>query len=105
MGCPCSAKSAQNNNQTLVNRPPSPQPEDCDFTRTVIQNWYNILLCVKTSNKLGIISLTTLQANIYLGYLQSALNYPDNYCYYQVKLTDYQQNILPRIIANVPECI
>jgi hypothetical protein len=62
------------------------------------------MACVKASNKGIVIGLSVPKINIYLGYLQSALNYPDNYCYYFDKLEEFRLTILPRIIANVPAC-
>lgn len=102
MGCPCASKPIQQTSRPL--QASNPQPTDCDFTRQIIQAWQTKLACVKLNNKLNLIGLDTSQANVYLGYLQSALNYPDNYCYYLVKLQEFQLNILPRIITNVSEC-
>lgn len=104
MGCPCSARQSQQTNSNQLVRPPVPSPEDCDYTKTLIQNWFAILSCVKI-NKLNKIDLTVGQANMYLGYFQSALNYPDNYCFYTDKLQEFQTNVLPRIVTNVPECL
>lgn len=104
MGCSACAARAAQQNQLRAQRQNPLVPTECDFTKVLLQNWYNILNCVKSGN-LGKINLTLLQANSYLGYLQSALNYPDNYCYYNKQLTEFQQSVLPRIVANVPECI
>lgn len=82
----------------------SPKDSNCSFSGGILRIWYNKLKCVKDSNKLYAIGLTEFEANSYLGYIQSALNYPDNYCHFTENLTDYQTNILPRIIANVQSC-
>lgn len=78
---------------------------DCPFSGGLLIIWYNALKCVKDTGKLSLIGLTTYQANLYLGHIQSAINFPDNYCLFSVKLTDYQINILPRIIEHVPNCL
>lgn len=78
---------------------------DCAFSGGLLRVWYNILKCVKDNNKLSKIGLTAYEANVHLGNIQSAINIPDNYCYFATQLTDYQTNILPRIIEHVPTCI
>lgn len=80
-------------------------PEDCDYTTEVIRNWYNMFDCVKKNSKQADIGLSVENVNSYLGYIQSALNYPDNLCYYKDKLDDILLNIVPRIIDKVPICI
>lgn len=103
MGCNCA--STYTTNVPINNITPIVQPEDCELTGILITTWQSILQCVKDSNKLGLIGLNTVTANQYLGILQSAINYPDNYCYFIVKLQEFQINILPRIVTNVQECI
>lgn len=78
---------------------------DCPFSNGLLMIWYNALKCVKDTNQLAAIGLTVYQTNVHLGNLQSAMNYPDNYCYFRKELTDFNSNILPRIIENVPNCI
>lgn len=116
MACaPCAAKAAAqqlanvqqkqfNATQPAKIKLEATQPEDCEYTQKLLRTWYNALDCVKQHGKLQLISLNAQQANSYLGYLQSALNYPDNYCYYQDKLEEFKLKVLPRIIFYVPKC-
>lgn len=97
----------------VINRAPSARipinnktvSTDCVFTAGILTIWYRILKCVKDTNKLSSIGLTEFQANVHLGNIQSAINQVDNYCYFEKELTDFQTNILPRIIENVPNCL
>lgn len=77
--------------------------EPCDITLVILKSWKDILVCVK--NLGGISNLSIVQINSYLGYVQSAINYPDYYCYYRKPLEEFQNIILPQIISNAPECI
>lgn len=99
----CAARAAQRNSIQAISQQ-IVQPQDCNYTKSVLQNMLDLLKCVKLKNKLNIISITDVQYNSYAGYLQSALNYPDNYCYYQFKIEEFQNNILPRITYYVSEC-
>lgn len=78
--------------------------EDCDLTVDLIKNYKKFLECCKDSNVLTDIGITTQLCNSYLGYFQSALNYPDNYCYYNTKIQEFITNVLPKILINVPNC-
>lgn len=79
-------------------------PTDCDYTKESLQKWQRLLECVLINNKSSLIGITDQKIRSYLGYIQSALNYPDNYCFYKDVLDDFSTNILPRIILNVPNC-
>ncbi len=78
---------------------------DCDYSGGILRVWLAALECVKNSGQLAKISLTTHQANVHLGNLQTAINHPDNYCLFKDRVQDFQNNILPRIIADVQACL
>lgn len=106
MGCGCGSSSNQevgSSNVFLSNSVQSNEP--CDILQSNIVTWQNILKCVKTSGKLALIGLSEFNVNQYLGIIQSALNYPDNYCLYKPQLDYIKDTILPNIIENVTECI
>lgn len=107
MCAPCAAAAAANNATYTEQRMSTPPPinENCLYNGGLLNVWLNAIKCVKTSDKLNLIGLTDFQANVQIGNIQSAINYPENYCYFEPQLTDYQQNILPRIIEYVPECL
>lgn len=88
----------------LPNTPMKAKTENCELTQEIITNWKTLLECVVSKELLHAINLSKLQANQYLGLLQSALNYPDDYCYYDIQLNLFKEAILPRILENVPEC-
>lgn len=77
---------------------------NCEITKELLLKYTQLLECCKENNKLSDIGLSTIQYHSYMGYLQSALNYPDNYCYYIIKIQEFANNILPRIISNVTIC-
>ncbi len=109
MCAPCQAAAAalanspNYNNNSSLNIPNS--SENCTITRELLQSWQNALKCVKQKGKGDLINMALASINQVLGILQSALNYPDNYCYYTPELEAFKSIILPQIIANVPECI
>jgi hypothetical protein len=78
---------------------------DCQLTLDVLLSWRNIIRCIKTTNKFEILGLSLPQLNSIAGYIQSAINYPDDYCYYSSQLLDFKEIFLPLIISNVSECI
>ena len=79
--------------------------EPCVFTKQILENWKAALKCIKAKNKNNLIYLTIPEINRWSGIIQSSLNYPDNYCYLQTDLTEFQSVVLPLILANVSECI
>lgn len=108
MGCGCGGGSnvaitynGSNEEAVRVYRPPT---VDCNFDTTILLKYQSMLQCCKDTGKLSLIELTTKECNSYLGYLQSALNYPDNYCYYYEQVNNFSTNIVPRIINNVINC-
>lgn len=110
MGCSaCAAKAAALNNKSISTKSLSLNTNtytssDCNYTKALLEKWYSALYCVRINNKSDAIGITNQKINSYLGYIQSALNYPENYCYYLNEIDSFQQNILPRIITNVPNC-
>lgn len=104
MGCSaCSAAAVTNPNYTR--RTQEGYTGSCDLTKQVLETWKAALKCVKQKGKQAQIGLAMSQINQMAGFIQSALNYPDNYCYYYEQLAYFQDAILPQIISNVPECI
>ena len=109
MGCNCSSASVNNYSAAPYYQYNSEllklsAPQECLITKELLLTYQKKLQCCKQTNNLELIGLNLYQYNIYMGYIQSALNYPDNYCYYSVKLNEFATNILPRIINNVPIC-
>jgi hypothetical protein len=111
MGCSsCTGKALKISNGSLSTQSGSNvrvakyTSKDCDYTKEMLEKWYKLLYCVLINNKANFIGITNQKINSFLGYIQSALNYPENYCYYMDTLSDFEQNILPRIIENVPNC-
>lgn len=107
MSCPCNGGSISpyQNYRQAFQAQQIEQSENCEFTRSIIKAWLDSLKCVKENNKLTEVGLDLYSTNRFLGILQSSLNYPDNYCYYQADLITYQTEVLPKIILNVPNCI
>lgn len=77
----------------------------CSITSEMLQKWKAVLECVNSRGRLGEANLSTVSYNQILGVIQSALNYPDNYCYYKPQLLFFQNTILPKIVQYVQECI
>lgn len=77
----------------------------CDITKEMLQSWRASLICVKGLDKLSAIKITLVTYNQLLGVIQSALNYPENYCYYKPQLEYFQNTVLPQIVNNVTGCI
>lgn len=103
--CNCESDiSSVNVSGITYNNQPKYSPTDCDYDNTILRNWYNMFDCIKKNSKHEEIGLTTAKVNSYIGYIQSALNYPDNFCFYKDVLDDILLNIIPRIINSVPEC-
>lgn len=107
MGCGCSGSSNTTNNSNIVNYSNVNNviiPQNCTITEETLKTWKRLVTCVKDNNKLEQSGLTEFTANQILGLIQSALNYPENYCTYHLQLDFFINNILILIIANVPEC-
>lgn len=105
MGCGC--ENANNTMMESVNNYAAGATVpmgNCDILKENLIMWQTVLLCTKTSNKLTEVSLTEFTVNQFLGVIQSAINYPDNYCLYKPQLEYIQNSIIPNIVSNVPEC-
>lgn len=107
---PCIAAAAARNEGTFTaysrGIPKAVTPsEDCPITKEIVKMWQKAVICVKAKGELSKINMTTRTANSVLGLIQSALNYPDNYCYYEAELRDFQNNNLPLILEYVQECL
>lgn len=78
---------------------------ECDITKENLITWKNLLSCIKTNNYYTIANIPEFNVNKFLGVIQSALNYPSNYCYYYDQLNYFKTFVLINIINNVPQCI
>lgn len=103
-GCENTIVNSQQQQTTKIDKPKVFATTNCDISEELLLNYQKLLLCCKYNNSLNKINLTTKECNSYLGYLQSALNYPDNYCYYYTKIDEFRTRVLPLILNNVPYC-
>lgn len=78
---------------------------NCQITGEILINWQRILNCIKSNQKYSLLNLTLTKVNMLLGIIQSAINYPDDYCYYEIALDEFKNIVLPLIISNAAECI
>lgn len=103
--CGCgSAVSYGTYQPVTTNRELPRSTEYCPYTKSVLIQWLKILNCIKAQNKKSLIQASDFNINSLLGIIQSALNYPDDYCFYKPQLEEFQNTFLPRIIEYVPEC-
>lgn len=79
--------------------------ENCNITKEMLLVWRGALNCLKSSGKYTLVNMNLHEVNRYLGLVQSGLNYPDDYCFYQDRIINFQTIILPLIVTNVPECL
>lgn len=105
MGCSACSAGAFTGSNNYARRTPEGFTGPCGLTKEILQTWRAALKCVKQKGKQAEIGLALSQVNQMAGFIQSALNYPDNYCYYYEQLQYFQEAILPQIVTNVPECI
>jgi hypothetical protein len=104
MGCPCgSSGSTVNIAPAHTYRPPE-VVINCDLNQSVLKTWMGALQCIKTQDKFVQAGIALVTTNQILGILQSGLNYPENYCYFFPQLEFFKDNLLPKIVINVPEC-
>lgn len=110
MGCStCSGGGVVYNGSGFASNPNIPKrvitpAVDCLLTKEILARWKNTLKCIKNNNQLETIGLVNSSANQILGIIQSALNYPDNYCFYEQELSYFQTTVLPLIIEYASEC-
>jgi hypothetical protein len=106
MGCnTCGGGNAGYVSGTYTARIPRVPDPNCTVTIEMLIQWRAILNCIKTAGKFEQAHLSEPELNTFLGLVQSAINYPDDYCYYMDRLTSFQQDKLPLIVGYVPECI
>lgn len=108
MGCGCGAKKVSN----VVAQPAktttstiSTTPENCNITIEILDKWESMLNCVKSNGSFQKTGVAEIVVNQYLGLIQSAKNYPNNYCYYGSQLEVFKSSILTKIVQNEPSCI
>lgn len=107
MSCaPCAAKAksqAATNNAYI--KLDTPQPEDCNITKDILDKYLAVIKCLREKGLGMQFGLSSFNLNQLQGVVQSALNYPDNYCYYSAQLDDFANNLLPKIVENAAECL
>ena len=103
--CGCASSVPENNSLNSLNSTNNIINLNCGVTIELLEHWQKILFCIKNEDKTSLIYSNTVVINQYLGLIQSALNYPDNYCYYFEQIENFQNSLLPLIVNNVPECI
>jgi hypothetical protein len=104
MACGSCNKSSFSASVRPITRSQSNIIENCEFTEEILLNWRSILRCLKASGVVNLQGLSYTEINRYLGTVQSSINYPDNYCYYNQQLQNFQ-SLIPIIIENAPSCI
>jgi hypothetical protein len=105
MGCGCSSRNYSNNTARSFAPIIPPAAGSCDLSLDILNTWNNILLCVKSNGLYSTIGTSEIVINQYLGLVQSAKNYPENYCYYSVELEKFKTILLQKIIQNATICI
>ncbi len=116
MGCGCGKKPATSsvvasrppevNNTQMATQTAAPQePAVCAITLDILNKWQNILMCVKNNNSYQKVGISEIVLNQFLGIIQSAKNYPADYCYYGDNLENFKVAVLPKIIENEPNCL
>lgn len=106
---PCAAAAAAQNSGSYGNvnyeRTIREVDPNCEMTAEVLYAWRAMLNCMKLKGTYRAVGLTSQELNSILGIVQSAINYPDDYCHYADRYAYFQNTILPLIVTNVPECI
>lgn len=105
MGCGCGGNTNTTTIPDIVVAKREIYTGDCDITLDILKKWQSILKCIKQTNTYVKINVNEFNINQLLGLVQSAINYPDNYCYYKNQLDYFKDNLLVKILENVPECI
>lgn len=104
MGCPCSGGGGSTGGEIIYPPITHTQIVDCGLNRSILNTWMTALICIKLQDKFTQAGIGLVATNQMLGIIQSGLNYPDNYCYFYEQLEYFKDNLLPQIVANVPEC-
>lgn len=63
-------------------------PGDCIYTAELLNEWRNLLLCIKNQNIYDIFGVNHVRVNAHLGIVQSAINYTTFPCYFSPQLED-----------------
>lgn len=101
----CGAAASTNNFSHPVQTFAVPVNPNCPFNKTLLTAWKAILNCIKQTRKYQESGMSKVVVNQMAGIVQSAINYPDNYCYYEEQLVYFQSQLLPIIVTNVSECV
>lgn len=94
MGCPCENNSTTPFASVANVKKAANQVTDCTVTKEQIETWLNLLQTAKKNG--SSVSEQLLNSNI--GIMQSALNYPNNYCYYQQRIDIFKEFVLPKLM-------
>lgn len=105
-GCaPCAAAAAALNNYTIQNQrlqaEQSISNEDCPYKFDTLVLWLKQLKSVKANEQTSLINITIPQVNSYIGYVQSAINYSGNLCFFADYLAPIVQ-VINTINAELP---
>lgn len=106
--CGCGAKNNGGSGNTqrgvFLNAPEEPV-SPCDITKENLIAWKYLLTCIKENNYYSQANIVEFTVNKFLGIIQSALNYPSDYCYFNEQLSYFKTFILLNLLDNVPQCI
>lgn len=89
MGCSsCGGAKISMPDYQTYNPPPQEliSNENCPYTYSQLVSWLGMLMEVKNSATYDMYDVTLYKLNSEIGYLQSALNFPQNLCFYQSNL-------------------
>ena len=75
---------------------PSILNENCPYTLELLQEWHRKLKMAKDLQQADLLQISNFQLNSYIGYVQSAINFPSYLCFYQSQLATIAQ-----VIANI----
>lgn len=75
---------------------------NCIYTFEVLNEYKDLLNCVKANNTVDLFNITMTKLNSYLGVVQSAINYTTNSCYFVAQLDEIQ--ILIQDIKDSNQC-
>lgn len=107
MGCNCGGGSNTNQIQKTVKTQEQlvTPPIDCFYDKEILSNYKKLLDTVKEKELFSEINLNIRAVNSYLGLVQSALNYPDNYCILEPQLDIFRFSVLPNLIEHASKYI
>lgn len=108
MGCGCgggSGASIQSQETDKQVAKALTSPEDCTFSKETLDSYIVMLNLVRTHDLFKATGISFQGLNAYIGLIQSALNYPDNYCLFETQLNTFSSSILPKLTEHVSEYI